>query len=336
MARTLPRRLALSLTVAVCSAGVPSSAAEVRPISIRAAAVPLHAEDAATQTVGRLQYRGGLHLTSDDEAFGGFSGLSIEEGGRLVAVSDQGHWLTAELDLGEDGSLRGLVDGRMGELCDDDGGPVAGWERRDAEEIHPLPGRGYLVSFERHHRIVLYSGCEEGLPVLDSAPSVFPFPPAIVPTRANRGMEAFVLLPDGRLMTFAEDLRTIEDDIIGWVGNPQSGDWRHLTLRPLAEFLPTGAAVLPNGDVVLLERSFIKGEGNRILLSRLAAADLIPGAHLEPIELARLEPPLIVDNMEAVAVHPAPTGGASLIYLMSDDNYSDDQRTLLLQFELID
>lgn len=327
------RLIALSLLAAVAPRS--SLAEDARDIAIRATPVSLHASDEAARQVGRLRYRGGLHLTSDFEDFGGFSGLAIDnDSRRIVAVSDQGHWLTAELELAADGSLVGVSNGRMGSLCDDDGGPVAGRDRRDAEEIQLLPGRGCLVSFERHHRIVLYPGCEKSWPGLDQVPAPFPFPPAIIPTRQNSGMEAFAVLPDGRLMTFAEDLRTIEDDIIGWLGLPENGAWQHLTLRPLAKFLPTGAAVLPSGDVLLLERSFDKATGTRIALSLIRAVDLVPGARLEPIELALLEPPLIVDNMEAVAVD-AGAGGESLIYLLSDDNYSDNQRTLLLQFELI-
>ncbi len=315
---------------------VESLAAEPgRPISVSAQPVPLGG--VTGDRLGRLRYRAGLHLTSDSEDFGGFSGLTLH-GGRMTAVSDQGHWLTAELTLDSQGTLLGLEAARMGSLCDDDGSPVA-WERRDAEEIQQLPGRGFLVSFERHHRIFLYETSGNGTSPRTAAPvgrpRAFPFPPAIVPTRRNKGMEAIALLPDGRLLTFAEDLRTIEDDIIGWIGRPGAGDWRHLTLATLEDFLPTGATVLPAGDVILLERSYSKEIGNRVRLMLLEAASLVPDARLRPTELARLEPPATVDNMEAVAAHTGPDGNI-LIYLMSDDNYNAEQRTLLMQFELID
>ncbi len=307
-----------------------------RPITVTSQPVPL--DGSGGDRLGRLRYRAGLHLTSDSEDFGGFSGLAIQ-GGRLIAVSDQGHWLTAEVLANSRGSLQGLGTAHMGSLCDDDGSPVA-WERRDAEEIQAVPGHGFLVSFERHHRIVLYETSSNGtspwrVTAPDGRPRPFPFPPAIVPTERNKGMEAIALLPDGRLLTFAEDLRTIEGDIIGWIGHPDAGDWRHLTLATLEDFLPTGAAVLPAGDVVLLERSYSKEIGNRVRLMLLEAASLVPDARLQPAELARLEAPATVDNMEAVAVHPGP-GGEVLIYLMSDDNYNEEQRTLLMQFELLD
>ncbi len=317
-----------------------------RPITIHAQSIPPGTGgDAAGQAgdrVGRLRHRAILHLTSDHDDFGGFSGMSIS-GGHLTAVSDQGHWLAAELELDPRGTVTGLRTARMGRLCDDDAAPVA-WERRDAEEIQHLPGRGYLVSFERHHRIVLYAASDNGAAspqrtsgatAFDRIPLPFPFPPGIVSTQRNKGMEAVAILSDGRLLTFAEDLRTIENDIIGWIGHPEIGDWRHLILPAFEDFLPTGASLLPGGDLLLLARSYTRETGNRIRLLLLESSGLTPGARLRPIELARIEPPATIDNMEAVAVGTGPNG-ESLIYLMSDNNYNDDQRTLLMQFELLD
>lgn len=329
------RTTTLRLLVAVALIATWPTAAEPEPIAIRAVPVPLDPADAAADRVGLLRYRAGFHLTSDNGSFGGFSGLVVDDGGRLTAVSDQGYWLTAELRLAADGTLSGVGEGRMGELCDDDGGPVAGKERRDAEELQQLPGRGLLVSFEHHHRIVLYADSANGLSPLSGPPRPFPFPPAVTTTRTNRGMEAVALLADGRLLTFAEDLRTVEDDIIGWIGHPARGDWRYVTLRGSGDFLPTGAAALPTGDVLLLERNYAKETGNRVRLSLLDAAVFAPGARLSPRELALLAPPLTVDNMESVAATPGPKG-ETLIYLLSDDNYSEDQRTLLMQFEWVD
>ncbi len=308
-----------------------------RPITIQAQPLPSGLDG---ERIGRLRHRAVLHLTSDAEDFGGFSGLSID-GHHITAVSDQGHWLTAELTLNKDGHATGLDNARMGRLCDDDGTPVA-WERIDAEEIQHLPGRGYLVSFERHHRLVLYAApgndSSPGAPdatAFEKAPQPFPFPPALVNTRRNKGMEALAILPDGRLLTFAEELRSIDDDIIGWIGHPEIGDWRHVILPSGDDFLPTGAALLPDGDLLLLMRSYRKEIGTRIRILLLEADSLMPDARLQPIELARIEPPATIDNMEAISVGVGPAG-ETLIYLMSDNNYSDDQRTLLMQFELSD
>src|SRR6476469_5604675 len=50
------------------------------------------------QRFGRLQFRGGLELTSPATAFGGWSALALDsDGRRLLSISDTGVWLTGEL-----------------------------------------------------------------------------------------------------------------------------------------------------------------------------------------------------------------------------------------------
>ena len=61
------------------------------------------------------------------------------------------------------------------------------------------------------------------------------------------------------------------------------------------------------------------------------AASVAPDAQLAGRELAILRSPLPVDNFEAVAARPA-SDGSVLIYVLSDDNFSAAERTLLLQF----
>ena len=60
-----------------------------------------------------------------------------------------------------------------------------------------------------------------------------------------------------------------------------------------------------------------------------------PDAVLDGVEIARLEGSLQVDNMEGVDARVGP-GGETEIVIISDDNYSFLQRTLLLMFRLAD
>ena len=69
--------------------------------------------------------------------------------------------------------------------------------------------------------------------------------------------------------------------------------------------------------------------GARIV--RVRGADIRDGARLEGEEIARLLPPMQVDNFEAIDAVPAPQGGVR-IFVLSDDNFGAFQRTLLLQF----
>lgn len=302
-----------------------------RKLEIDADPVPLYAADPDTRDVGRLRYRAGFHLRAPAEEFGGFSGLVIDPAGRLIAVSDRGYWLAAELRHAPDGTLEGFGPGRLAPLLDDDGRPVDGRDRRDAEELLALPGEGFLVSFEGDHRLVLYP--RDGVAGLRGRPVARPFPVEIGGLEPNSGMEALARLPDGRLVVFAEH-QGIGGTVRGWVGDPGGSSWQDFTLRLEPGFVPTGAAALPTGDVLLLERRYSKEDGTRVRLGVLRAADLLSGVVLVPQELAYLEPPITLDNLEAVAVARGPRD-ETFVYLLSDDNLSPDQRTLLLQFELL-
>ena len=52
-----------------------------------------------------------------------------------------------------------------------------------------------------------------------------------------------------------------------------------------------------------------------------------------PQDIAWLAAPLTIDNMEGLAIRKEE--GRTFIYLVSDDNFSPLQRTLLLKFELL-
>ena len=67
-------------------------------------------------------------------------------------------------------------------------------------------------------------------------------------------------------------------------------------------------------------------------LTRVKAGSLRPGAKLAGKELLKLEQPLAVEKFEGIAVQQ--TSNGRMIIIVSDDNYSSFQQTLLLQFLL--
>ena len=83
----------------------------------------------------------------------------------------------------------------------------------------------------------------------------------------------------------------------------------------------------------MIERRVSTFSGFHVRLVRLAAGDIQPGARLKGEELARWGAPLTVDNFEGLATRRG-ADGEILIYLLSDDNFSLFQRTLLLMFAL--
>ena len=296
-------------------------------ISLSTRPIVLDPTDRAAQHVGRLHFLGGLDLRSDEPAFGGLSGLDVTSDGRLTAVTDRGHWFTARIVRDRTGRLVNLTDPAMGPLLDPRSRPVGG-EWRDTEALERLPNGDWLVSFEGRHRVWRYAVETGGL---QGRPTPFPTPKGIAAAPLNGGLEALTPLRDARILMLAESLKRTGGSRAGWlVGN---GRIEPLGYRAARDFKPTDAALLPNGDVLVLSRYFKLLGGFKARLERIPADAFAGGAVLKGELLARFAPPLTVDNFEGVAV-TRDTDGATLVYILSDDNFHFLQRTLLLLFRL--
>ncbi len=325
MSGRLPARMAVALLLGAVT--LACGGAYAASIQLSARPVALDAEDRARQRVGDLQFLGGLDLRSDAAAFGGLSGLSVSADGRLAAVTDRGHWFTARIVRNDAGRLVGLADAEMGPLRDTQGRPVTG-EWRDAESLERLPNGDWLVSFEREHRVWRYPAEAGGL---QGRPVPVPAPEAIARAPANGGVEALAPLADGRILMLAQGLKREGGARAGWLVG--AGAIEPLGYRAAPNFLPTDAAVLPNGDVLVLTRHFTVLGGARVRLERIPAAAIDTETTLQGTLLAHFRHPLTVDNFEGLAAVQG-QDGATLVYILSDDNFNFFQRTLLLLFRL--
>jgi len=296
---------------------------------VTATPVALDDSDLTRDRVGQLRWLGGLELSARDHRFGGLSGLVVDASGtRLTAISDDGYWLTARLTYAADGWLTGFESATLEQLYGRGGQPLTRKVKADAESLTDLPDGGLAVAFERRHRIWLYPPSDAPLA---GRPRALPPPPGIESADDNGGMEALATLADGALFVALEgDTSADRSTAYLWRG----GSWSRLTYPHPVGFRPTGATRLPEGDLMVLERSFSIFDGVGIRLARVAAADLRPGAVLQPVEVARLRWPLTLDNMEGIAAR-RDAQGRTLVYLLSDDNFSAAQRSLLLLFELM-
>jgi hypothetical protein len=70
-------------------------------------------------------------------------------------------------------------------------------------------------------------------------------------------------------------------------------------------------------------------------IRRVPLADIVPGVVLEGSLLITADMGYQIDNMEGLSVHRA-ANGDTVLTLVSDDNFSLIQRTILLQFTLLD
>ena len=323
---TLSRR-ALASAVAWPAFALSSAApARSRSLGLRAQPLPLSEVDTPPERLGKLRFMGALDLGADDPGFGGFSGMVLAPDLAMQAVSDRGLGLEASLVLDDRGILTGLAAARLFPLRTSRDRPLGGGRWGDAEALAPLPDGDLLIGFERRHRIMRHMA-------LDGPGRVFPSPPGLAAAPANGALESLAVLDDGRVFALAERLRGgAAGTVRGWIGAPDGSAWRAIDYRVEEGFVPVDAAGLPDGGVLVLERSFSWLGGMMSRIVRLDAASL-DTATLSGEEIARLAPPLLAENFEAIAVAPAAAGGLH-VALLSDDNFSPFQRTLLLLFRL--
>jgi hypothetical protein len=277
---------------------------------------------------GALTLLSAFQLVSKDKRFGGLSGLSVGRDGRLYAVSDHGYWLSASMLLGPDDALKDLVDWRIAPILTTAKLPVSG-RLRDAESLTQARDGSFLVAFEGLHRISRYSPPPK---TFESTPVSVQIPSAVVQAPSNGGIEALATLADGRLLIIAEELENPDGSVKAWVLD--DGQFTELSYLPAKGFRVTDCAALNNGDVLVLERRYVPFGILSARLTRVTAGSLRPGAKLAGKELLKLEQPLAVENFEGIAVQQ--TSHGTMIFIVSDDNYSSFQQTLLLQFLLPD
>ena len=334
---TVAVAVAVSVVIAPALADKPLTVLEgPTPTTVTAIPIDFDREHPGRKEFGKLIFRAGLNLYAKSIYFGGFSALAIDPSGKtLLAISDAGLWLKATLDY--DGrNLKGLSEAMLGPMLGADRKPLRADADRDSEgmtliEGDPRQGTA-LVSFERKHRIARYPFTLErfGPPA-----GAIPLPAGTKALSANGGIEAMTMIRagplKGSLAIFAETLADKNGNLQGWlIGGPAPGK---LLVKRLGGFDITDAAALPDGGIVLLERRFRFSEGIKMRIRRIAASELKRGALIAGEVLLEADDSLNIDNMEAIAAHRAGSG-ETVLTLMSDDNFSALQRTLIMQFTL--
>ena len=288
---------------------------------------------------GRLEWRGGLVLSSLASAFGGWSGLVLDaDGGRLLAISDSGTWMSAGL-IYRGAKPVGLRDAKVGPVLGLGGKRLARARDRDSEALTLAEGslaRGtVLVAFEDNHRIGRFRVDETGV----SAPlNYLELPPKARRMKSNTGFESVAVLQGGRfkgsVIAFSERLTDERGHHTGWIW--VDGEPRMLHLTDIGGFDVTDAAPLRDGGLLVLERRFRWTEGVKMRLRLLRPDEIAPGAVMQGEVLLQADMNYQIDNMEAVAVHQG-ARGETVVSLLSDNNFNSLlQRTVLLQFTLLE
>lgn len=293
---------------------------------LAATRVALDPADPARTRLGALTFIGGLVLASPDPAFGGYSALRVD-GDRFTLLSDGGGIL--RFRMGADWRPR---DHRFTDLP---AGPATGWTKRerDSESLAVDPAGRIWVGFESYNAIWRYppgfAGAGQGVA-----------PAAMAGWDNNGGVESLARLADGRFVAISETTRPAHGeggrDALVWAGDPVADPQPayRFVYRPARGFDPADMTQLPDGRIVVLERRFrlpFRWSNRLVVIDRAA---IRPGATVTGREIARLEAPVLHDNFEGIAA--TREGGATMLWLVSDDNQLVLQRSLLLKFRLDD
>jgi hypothetical protein len=283
---------------------------------------------------GSLQYRSGLVLTSRFPGFGGLSGLRLDtKGERFIALSDKGNWFTGRI-VYQGREMTGLADVEAAPMLGPDGKPITtrGWF--DSESI-ALDGSFVYVGLERVNQVLRFD-FSKGF--TRSHGEVVPLPAAASKLPNNKGLEALVFVPKGlplagTLIALSERGLDPKGNLIAFlVGGPTPGQF---SVRRTEKFDISDAVLLPSGDLLVLERKFSWVEGVGIRIRRIELPSIAPGAVVDGPSIFEANLGQEIDNMEGIDAHVT-ADGETVLTMVSDDNFSMIQRTLLLQFTLID
>lgn len=263
-----------------------------------------------------VRFAGGVELVLDEASpLHSLSDLKLIGNDGFVSVTDAGDLVRGRLVLDGRGELTGVSGLAYRRLTLLDGAPIVEKTDGDAEGLAITGGGDVLISFERDHRIWNYGplGGLRGAPERVASPD-FAFP-------LNDGMEGISAGPDG------------------WRVAGESGGVWDCTPRgcteiiaapavplPDSEYRITGMDRDPSGGWFVVQRLYRPTVDARAQVRRMAE-----DGSLGPV-LVELKLPGTTDNFEGVAA--VAHGDGVRLYVLSDDNGSDVQRTLLLAFDV--
>jgi hypothetical protein len=306
------------------------------PVAIEVNARPIAAFDNSDHSrtrFGALEYRSGLVLTSGFRAFGGLSGLRLDaKGERFISFSDKGNWFTGRI-VYEGRAMTGLADVEAAPMLGPDGKPITtrGWF--DSESI-ALDGQVVYIGLERVNKVLRFDFAKG---FTRARAEEVPLPAAVAKLPFNKGLEALVFVPKGlplagTLIAMSERGLNAEGNLIAFlVGGKTPGQF---AVRRTDKFDISDAVLLPSGDLLILERKFSWLSGIGIRIRRIALASIAPNALVDGPAIFTADLGDEVDNMEGIDAHVTPEGD-TVLTMISDDNFSMLERTLLLQFTLV-
>ena len=292
-------------------------------VELKSIKINLFPTDLENISLNKLKFVSGIEIKSNHPDFGGLSGLIINEDKSLISVGDQGIWLTGKIKIDENGKLVEIINGRLGHLKGNENNLLykLGKSYTDAESIETYNNK-FIVSFERKHRILIFNDIFLHSEIFYDRIKYLDLPD-------NGGIEAMAPLKNNSIFLLSENLIHPDDKIAGYLLSDNK--LKKVYVKKNGSFKPTDMSNLPDGNILLLERSFSPVRGVSARISVIKYEDLKPNSVILPFTLDTLKPPMVVDNFEGISFLKLNDGGY-YIFILSDDNFNFLQKTLLYQF----
>ncbi|QKD01666.1 esterase-like activity of phytase family protein [Mesorhizobium loti] len=327
--QTLFVAIALLGGMASASAG----SAPVEAIEVSARPITQFHIGRSDKQFGPLEFVGGLEMTSPSRDFGALSAFRfLKAGSDFIGVADTGYWFFGTVVRDADRRPVGMQNFRMQQMVDQSGQPIDEKWEVDAEGLAVKDGIA-TVGFERNHRVAQFR--------IDPENMTAPFKQLdfLVPARElrqNRGFETVTHANangqhQGGLVVVSEKSLDKSGNIYAAIiEGPHKGVF---TVKRNGDFDITDGAFLPDGDLLLLERSFTMAGGLKMRLRRIHGESVEKGAVADGPVLLEADMGYQIDNMEGLDIWTR-DDGALMVSLISDDNHSILQRNLYLEFIL--
>ncbi|TPI09360.1 hypothetical protein FJW06_26675 [Mesorhizobium sp. B4-1-3] len=327
------RRTLFACMLAYASPTIPAPGPPVETVEISARPISQFHVGHDETRFGPLEFVGGLEMTSPARDFGALSAFRfLEPGGDFIGVADTGFWFfgTITHDAGKRPS--GVKNFRMQRMVDASGRPIDRKWKVDAEGLAVKDGVA-TVGFERDQRVAQFKIDPDNMKApLRQLDYLVP----LKELRQNRGFET--VTHADRYGQHEGGLVVVSERSLDKAGNVYAAviEGAHkgvFTVKRDGDFDITDGAFLPDGDLLLLERSFSIARGVKMRLRRIYGESVEKGAVADGPVLMEADMGYQIDNMEGLDVWTR-NDGALMVSLISDDNHSILQRNLYLEFIL--
>src|SRR4029079_1599817 len=281
---------------------------------------------------GALEFRGGLVLESPHRDFGGVSGMAVAaDGQHFLSLTDKGNWLRGRIVYRGNTPIA-VTDAEMAPILGPDGKPLNGRGWYDTEALAVEDGVAY-VGIERVNQIVRFDIAKDGLRARGRPMAV---PPGMKLLPRNQSIECVEMAPKGSplvetLIALSERGLDSHGNVMGFLVGGAGGVF---SLKRTDDFDVSDCAATPDGRLLVLERRFSWVRGLAVRIRSVPLNAIKSGALVHGRELIFADMGHQIDNMEGLSVH-RDSSGALVLTLISDDNFSPLQRTLMLQFTLV-